>query len=364
MARRIPSYGQVGNSVVNTTDPQFGDGTSTPNPDETDPLTALHTLVLGGGAFNPPAYTGPTTRNSAIAGAIRGKYGLGKDNGDISQSDLEALDSFVRGRDVQDKTTEEAVAPTIQGQTARDVEGMKGQYDLQSEGMKGQTARDVANIQNVGKIVPAQLKEAGTAMDPQQVDWLAQQASRDFNGVMGKIPTAMKKPVLDRLAQLDANPQSPTNQQRQMSEASNDILDTIDRNNYTGQAENLHNQGLFTPVVGTVRRFAAQHGAGTLLGMGDQTASDLGQFETTHGLLMSMIQRAHAGARGAGNSEMAARFEKLLADQGDLPTFLGELKGMRGLLEQYASHTNPTRGFSTGAPAATGEDLGANWGGR
>jgi hypothetical protein len=33
---------------------------------------------------------------------------------------------------------------------------------------------------------------------------------------------------------------------------------------------------------------------------------------------------------------------------------------VRGLLEQYASHTNPTRGFTTGASARP--DLGADWG--
>lgn len=250
----------------------------------------------------------------------------------------------------QQQAVEKAVAPVnAAGHNALELQHEKNAGDI-----------ELQKVRNEGLVDTAHVKTAGSVMDPSQVEWLAQQATRDFNGTMSKVPSAMRPQILQRLAQLDVNPNSPTNQSKQMSETSNDILDVLDRNDYTGQAQQLHAKGLFTPGVGSIRRFAAEHGAGTLLGVDDNTASQMGQFETTHGLLISAIQRAHAGARGAGNSDMAARFEKLLADQGDIPTFLGELKGMRGLLEQYASHTNPTRGFTTGMSES--DDLGPAWG--
>lgn len=153
-----------------------------------------------------------------------------------------------------------------------------------------------------------------------------------------------------------------TNQTRQMSETANDILDLLDKSGYEGQAQTLHDKGMFSPGIGIARRYLAHHGLGTLAGVDDRTASDMGQFETTHDLLLSAIARAHAGARGAGNTGMAERFDKLLASQGDLPTFLGQLKGMRGLLNQYAQHTNPGRASQDQAVAAPeSDDLGAGF---
>jgi len=144
-------------------------------------------------------------------------------------------------------------------------------------------------------------------------------------------------------------PPPMSNQTRQMAESSKNILDTLDNSDYEGQAMRLQQKGLFQPGVGLIRRGAAHYGVGTLLGVPDQTATDLGQFESTHDLLVANVARALAGARGAGNSAMAARFEKIMNDSGDIPTFLGELKGVRSFLEQQASVLNPGQG-AAGAP--------------
>lgn len=157
-----------------------------------------------------------------------------------------------------------------------------------------------------------------------------------------------------------------TNQTRQMGETAKDILDLIDRTGYEQQAVDLKEKGLFQPGIGIARRYLAQKGLGTIAGVDDNTASSMGQFETTHDLLLSAIARAHAGARGAGNMGMAARFDKLLGSQGDLPTFVGQLRGMRSLLETYAKHVDPnqtlTPTFSAGAGAgAADDDLGVGF---
>jgi hypothetical protein len=154
-----------------------------------------------------------------------------------------------------------------------------------------------------------------------------------------------------------------TNQTRQMGETATDILDLLDRTGYEQQAKDLQTKGLFSPGIGTARRFLSQHGMGTLAGVDDATASQMGQFETTHDLLLSAIARAHAGARGAGNTGMAQRFEKLLSTVGDLPTFAGQLRGMRSLLEQYAKHVDPNRKMSPvfGQESNNDNDLGADF---
>lgn len=359
---RIPALGQVGDEIVDQTLPQFGipDDQDGSDDSESAPssLDALHSLLTNGAQYTPPPAVDGGSRNAAITGALSAKYGLGPDKGAISQQDLEALDTFMRGADVRDAISK-AVAPIdAKGQYDLADEGMKDQSAQTVEGMRGQSAQNVAEINNEGKIGAVEAKGGGTpGADPATIDGLAKSAALDFHGTMGSVPNALKPAVLQRLYQIDSNPQSPTNQTKQMSEAANDILDVMDRNNFAGQATDLNNKGLFAPGLGWLRRTASQHGMASLMGVDDATAGQIGQFESTHDLLMSALARAHAGARGAGNNGMADRFEKIMNDQGDIPTFLGDLQGIRGLLEQYASHVNPNRGFSS-----AGDDLGADWG--
>lgn len=308
-----------------------------------DPMDALSTLLSGGTAFDPNSVPYRSTggnRNNAIAGAMRGKYGLGADTGDISQSDLEALDSFVRGGQVSDKIATE-VAP----------ERVKGEYGLASDRLRGDTARDVENIRggygveeqamhNRGLIGAAQGR-GGQAVDEGSVNYLAEQATRDAS-LLTKIPMAMRPAVLQRMSEGGADVNTMTNQTRQMSETANDLLPMI--HNIETQAQDLQKSGNFDLVSSPLRQFFVKHGMGTLLGYGDDAAGKSGQFQTDLGLLQSGVARAHAGARGAGNSEMAARFEQLMNAGGDLPTFLGQLKGVRDLLTIYGQHTNPSIG--------------------
>jgi uncharacterized phage infection (PIP) family protein YhgE len=95
----------------------------------------------------------------------------------------------------------------------------------------------------------------------------------------------------------------------------------------------------------------------------DQTASQIGQFETQRSLLLKGVARALAGARGAGNSSLAASFEKLASAEGDLPTYIGQLNALRQDLEIAAAQTNPSRkrGRSIALPGAGSDDLGVGF---
>jgi hypothetical protein len=146
---------------------------------------------------------------------------------------------------------------------------------------------------------------------------------------------------------------------QKMSMAANDILDMLDSQNYEGQAKDLQQKGLFTPGIGGARRFLAQHGMGTLAGVDDATAKQMGKFESDHDLMMTQIANAITGARGAGSSAIANRFDKILSTAGDLPTFYGQLEAVRSMLEGMARHTNKRRGGM--APGAGTEDLGADF---
>ena len=98
---------------------------------------------------------------------------------------------------------------------------------------------------------------------------------------------------------------------------------------------------MFDIVQSPFRQFLVNHGASSMLGYGGNAQAESGQFQTDLGLLQSGVARAHAGARGAGNSAIAARFEKMMNAGGDLPTFLSEMNGVKDVLGIYAQHTNP-----------------------
>lgn len=327
---RIPSYGQVGDEIVNTTDPQFGDAQAAPSP--SDPLDALHTLLTDGAQFQPtPNFSDGTSRNEALAEALGRRYGV---DSSAPQVDLESLDKFFRGADVNDalaktlpieqaKSQALATQEGLKARSALDVENLKGQYGLQEQGM-----RDAALTAAKG----------APSLDPSTIDYLAMQSGRDAS-TLTKLPMNLRAPILERMAEQGTDINSLTNQTRQMSETANDLLPMID--DIQKQADSLQQKGQFGLIESPIRQFFVQHGAGTLMGYGPDAASNMGKFQTALGLLQSGIARAHAGARGAGNTQMAERFEKLANASGDLPTFLGELQGVRELLSRYAEHTNP-----------------------
>lgn len=320
------------------------------------PLDALSTFLSGTTpTFDdsvPPTAT--DARNPALVGAIRQKYGLGPDNLGISQDDLEALDSFVRGSDVRDKISE-AVAPIeakgaydLQGegmkdQTSRDVENLRGQYGLQGETIKAQSARDVAG-----------LKANGSATDPQIVSNLADQAQRDFPGVVGKLPNALKTSVVEELGRRGVDVNSLTNQTRQMGETAHILLDpqpgqaTGQLDQLIQQGEQLHQNGGLGLVDSPVRQFFANHGATSLLGVTPDAPSQLAEFESRLQGMKKEIQRGLAGARGASNSQMSEQFDKMFNARGDIETFKGEAEAMRNLLRPWATAAGyPDHGSSS-----------------
>lgn len=211
----------------------------------------------------------------------------------------------------------------------------EGQYSV-----PGQAVADAASKRKIAEeIAPTQAMFGGAGGDAGGGGDIIDRMADDLRA--GKIqrtdvPTHMQDAVVARAAAGGGFHSPLTNQTKQMGEAATDLLPIIDQ--VQGRAKELQQLGLFEPGIGTVRNFLATHGMGSLLGMGPDVAEKIGRFNTDLGLLQSGVARAHAGARGAGNSGMAERFEKLMASQGDIPTFLGSLNGVRDLLTQYASH--------------------------
>jgi hypothetical protein len=122
-----------------------------------------------------------------------------------------------------------------------------------------------------------------------------------------------------------------------MAEGSADLLKMMPR--AVQLADELQKAGLFVPLIGSLRQSAAGHGLSTFAGLGPDMAQKISEFNSLgSGMTMSMA-KALAGARGAGNSGLISRFEKLAPMQGDLPSFIGGLKGMTDLLTQAASHS-------------------------
>ena len=208
--------------------------------------------------------------------------------------------------------------------------------NLALEAMKGQTAENVARIAHP---FSGDASGGGAA---NTVEYLATQALRDPTTLTKISDKDLRNAVLGQIASSGGDLNTLTNQTRQMSETANDLLPMIEQ--VRQQAQALHDKGLFDLAVSPVRGFLVKHGAGSLLGYGPDAAEQVGNFQTMLGLLQSGVARAHAGARGAGNTGMAERFEQLMNAKGDLPTFLGQLDGVQTLLTKYASHTAPSGG--------------------
>lgn len=239
----------------------------------------------------------------------------------------EDLAQFFSPMDVQQRGEEQKNKIAI----ARAPAEATAEGNLAIEKLKAQSAENVARIKTENPW--------GAEGGSNTVDYLAQQALRDPSVITQISDPKLRVAVQSHLAQSGGDLNKLTNQTRQMSEAANDLLPMI--NNITSQAQQLQKEGLFDIPQSAIRSFLVQHGAGTLMGYGADAAEKAGRFQTDLGLLQSGVARAHAGARGAGNSDMAARFERLMNASGDLPTFLGELQGVRDLLSIYAAHTGP-----------------------
>lgn len=259
-----------------------------------------------------------------------------------------------------------AMDPTVMAAKAQAIKDAGSQAQSVARGTAAGTgegnwttpSQNVADAASTRKIaesvapIQAQMGGAGGAGNPVVAN-LADAYKKDPT-ILAQVPAHLKDAVVALAASGGPLNGKLTNQTKQMSESANDLLPMID--NVQGQAKELEKLGLFQPGVGTVRNFLASHGMGSMMGMGPDVAEKIGRFNSDLGLLQSGVARAHAGARGAGNSGIAERFEKLMASQGDVPTFLGGLNGVRDLLKVYAAHTN-------GAPATADPYSDPNWGG-
>lgn len=306
--------------------------------------------ILGGDRAAIPAPSAMSSpgvkRNQGLSMALGKKYGADAD-GSISQADLEAMDSFIRGNDVADKSAIATAPITAKGGFDLAQEGMRNRSALDVERQRGENAARTTTIANEGKIIPAQIKAddaPNNQLDPQSLQYWVRQAQID-RGVLSQIPAAQRSQVLNALAAGGVDSHSLTNQSKQMAETAHDLLKIIQQaggeSGILGMAKELEGQGLFNPVVGPIRKFAASHGAGSLMGVDDATAAKIGEFNNITDLLRSGLARAHAGARGAGNSGMAERFDKLLGGIGDFPTFAGQLQGIEELLRTYSGNLYP-----------------------
>lgn len=174
-----------------------GVGLSGPTQTE-DPLSALSSFLgvqpSSGGGPDDSAYTAnqtspegaasvlrndlPSTsipsvstplRNQALSAAIARKYGIpGAADGSASQSDLEALDSFMRGNDVADKVAESTAPIEAQGRNQANVANINGRYALEGDRIKGDYGLQGERIKGDYGLQDAQTKaqaaiEAATA---------------------------------------------------------------------------------------------------------------------------------------------------------------------------------------------------------
>lgn len=182
---------------------------------EGDPMQALQALLSGSSQAYPDASSsGVGNRNSAVAGALRQKYGLGPDRGDISQSDLESLDSFVRGADTADKLAPiqaqgkiAAAAEEQKAKDAADLENIKGQYGLQGEAMKAQALRDVADTKGQSALDVAGVKGGKSKLSNQE------QATLDATHAIFNLGQPLLQKFQQRYQGIDADPSkygSPT----------------------------------------------------------------------------------------------------------------------------------------------------------
>ena len=126
------------------------------------------------------------------------------------------------------------------------------------------------------------------------------------------------------------------NQVQQMAIGSADILKSMPQ--AIKLAKELSDAGMFVPVIGGIRQTLAGHGLSTLAGQGPDIAQKMNEFNSLGQIMTMSVAKALAGARGAGNSGLISRFEKLAPMQGDLPSYIGGLKGMTDFLTEAASH--------------------------
>lgn len=191
LAKRT-GYAGSGTDVVPTYGPQDAQAGAQ---DPTDVLSAL----LAGQYQPTPDFTDGTARNNALAEALGRKYGV---DSSAPQVDLESLDKFVRGADVQQKLGETMPIAQMQAQTqaaaeaareksALDVENLRGQFGLQQEGLRGQNALDVEAAKNADKNAPPGPGVPGAPLK------LGQQ-ERGIVEMAGSV-TKLGKPILQEL---------------------------------------------------------------------------------------------------------------------------------------------------------------------
>lgn len=240
----------------------------------------------------------------------------------------------VRAAKTQAMTDQSTLAGNTAQASARGKELGTAQGEWTPEAQNVADANSARKIHEVQAPIEAKFGGAGGS---DMIDHLAEKFKADPTY---PIPADLKDAVVVRAAQSGGLNDKITNQTRQMSEGSRDILAALPE--AMQLAKELHDKGLFQPVIGSARTMLAGHGLGSLMGVDDLTTNHIARFNTLIEAVKSGFARAHAGARGAGNSGMAERFDKLVPVQGDYQSFLGGLQGMGDMLQHYATHTDPS----------------------
>lgn len=347
--RKIPALGQVGNEIVDQTLPQFGvDDQDGSDDSETAPssLDALHSLLTNGAQFTPPPAVTGGNRNPAVTGALMSKYGLGPDKGAISQEDLQALDSFVRGADVRDAISK-AVAPIDEkGGFDTQIEQDKNQNALDVENLKGKYGLENTALANQGKIGAVEAKGGGQpTIDPAFT--ASQVQNMGTLSLLDKLSPVDKAATINELQKRGVDMQNLTNQTETMREASNEALKVLDLVN--AQADGLNKTGDFGYIASPLRRGLTFAGATSLAPMFGLNEGGMSQFESSLQGLQSLLKKSLYGARGG--TQLQPIMDKMIAAKGDYQTFQGQAQAMRDMLHVLAEGPGATAPTSPAASA-------------
>ncbi len=87
-----------------------------------------------------------------------------------------------------------------------------------------------------------------------------------------------------------------------------------------------------------------------MVGFSPEQTQKMTKFESSLAFFKLTVQKALEGAKGAASPGMAARFDKIINDTGDLSSFKGNLDAAENELGMYSSTRRPT---SAGAAPPT-----------
>lgn len=307
-------------------------------------------------------YQGPDTAKQYLSLLNTSKYvhqqALAKIAEDEGRAKVADTESQARLRDAQtDEAKRKNQPPSLPAYQAQ-IDAILPKGDASLNDLRTSTLARVTQALTVAEADKA-IEDAATerrqmrvaaasqpkAADADTVDYWVKQIQNDptqWNMLNSNKP--LQQAVQAGLAKAGTDLNKLTSQSRVMSETAKEILPHI--GNVEAEAAQLDKLGLIGPIGGRWRDFVAGRiGAGELAGGNAENAKLIGKFKTDVGLLMTAVARAHGGARGGGSPAMLEHMKELMDAAGkDLPTFQGNLAGVRDWMQGYADMT------ATGGP--------------